>query len=352
MISMKRHHSLEASGIRKLVAESRGMETTDAVLTSTMTAMEKLVMERFSKGKKLDGGRLQNLLKSCDAIFRDRIRPIRYHSETLPATKVHPKGDAYEVCYVGVKRLAADLANYDELYQLFSFRLHVTRKSVSISLESLPYAFQYHAAERLMERAENVDTAFWQIASDLAEWSTMLKKSEYFARRHNEGSMSVPIMGTAGILIGEFAPRATSPSDRKVVIDGIGLRLCRLSVREGSQSHMFVGKTFIGRFVMRPNQAYSMKLLTDWRAAHSETYCPTVSDTVWERRHLTPQAVLSGEAVSALVSILDNPILRRSLHPDHLVNRIVQSDWDLPLGEWAHDRYRVGQDAEPSAIAA
>lgn len=352
MLQMRRHQGLEIAGIRKLVSESRGMETTDEVLTSTMAAMEKLVEERFSKGKKLDGGRLKNLLKSCDDIFHDRIRPIRAHVNSVAPTRVHPKADAHEVCYVGVKRQSKPVPGFDTLYQLFSFRLYATRKSVSMSLQSLPYAFQYHAAERLMERAENVDTAFWQIAADLAEWSSFIRRAEYFAKNVNGGALSIPVMGTAGMLIGQFAPLVASPSDRLVFADGTRLLIGVPSRADEAQRQMFVGVTFINRFIMRPNQAYAMSLLTDWRARFSDTYTPSIADSVWDRRVLTSQSPLCEESKASLSTILDDPTVRRALHPDWKVNKIIDSDWGLPLGDWAHERYKDDNRDRQAASAA
>lgn len=350
MLNMRRHQSLEIAGIRKLVSESRGMETTDEVLTSTMSAMEKLVESRFSKGKKLDGGRLQNLLHSCNDIFTDRIRPIRMHTNSIPPTRTHPKSEAYELCYVGVKRQSKPVPGFDTLYQLFSFRLYATRKSVSLSLESLPYAFQYHAAERLMERAENVDTAFWQIASDLTEWSSFIRRAGYFSKTVNNGELALPVMGTAGMLIGQFAPCVFSPSDRLVVSDGTRLLTGVPSL--ASPRQMFVGVTFINRFIMRPNQAYAMNLLTEWRERFSETYTPSIADTVWDQRYLSKPSPLCEESKTALSAILGDETVRRALHPDWRINKIIDSDWLLPLGAWAHDRYRDCGSERRAATAA
>jgi len=340
MTTYKRHQCLVASEIRKLADESRRIDPTDEVLTRTMLSMERLVSERFSKGKRLDGGRLRSLLARIDDIFREQVRPIRFHSERVEPTRVHPKGDAYEVCYVGVKRRADSVPGFDTLYQLFSFRLYATRKKVVLALESLPYAFQYHAAERLMERAENVDSAFWQIACDLAEWVPLIKRGEYFATRHNGGEFHVPVMGTAGMLIGEFAPRVPSTSDRVTIMDGEGTSQGSRPRREGDQKGMYVGTTFINRFIMRPNQAYAMNLVSCWRDRFADELPPVVDDILWGSRFLTPQTVMSGEACASAVAIFDDGIVRRALHPDWKVNRIIESDWSLPLGRWAHEQYR------------
>lgn len=337
---MTRHHSLTATGIRKLVSEASAMNTTDAVLSSTITRIEKLVSGRFEKGKKLDSPRLRNLAKSCDDIFHEHIRPIRVWSRHVEPTRAHPKADAYEACYVGVKRQTAKIKDYRDLYQLFSFRIYANRKLVVVSLESLPYAFEYHAAERLMERAENVETAFWQIASDVAEWSPLIRGAEYFATRVNRNDFSIPIMGKTGMLIGGYTPRISSPSDRSLIINATGVHIVSRVREECSQKQMFVGETFISRFLMRPNQAYAMKLMTDWRETHEENYAEVIPELLWQQRMLAPRVALSDETKRGLATILDDAILRRALHPDPEVNRIVESDWMLPLGDWAHDRYR------------
>lgn len=187
-----RHQGLEVSGIRKLVSEREKIDAVEGLTKVLISNFDRLILGKFAKGRRLSFDELRSVFKQADEVFRQKTTAVATSFHHVPGTFARPKSFAAESLYLGVRRMKNPPPGFHDVYQLFGFRLLGTAKCVMLEVDYLPLAFQYHAAERLMERVRDTDAAFLDVARSLAEWSVLLKKAQYTATGKIDGFLNIP----------------------------------------------------------------------------------------------------------------------------------------------------------------
>lgn len=336
-----RHQHLEIGRIQALVAEHRRVETTDAALKALSAAVEAKIYPRFSAGRKLTKEAIVGLLENCDAAIRAAFDPIAERSVHLPPTKARPKSDIWSRSYVGVKRMETRVAGYDTLYQPFVFRVVASRKTVSVTVRNLQVAFQYHAAERLLERSRTADHAFRAIAADLADWSRFLMLAERVSIRECAGDFGIPSAEGSGMYLGEFH-KTSAPYGKTVFFDSRGRDEWKISYEQGDP-RLYVVRTFVDRFHLRPTQLYAMNRISAWRELYATEFGEANDEVLFGRglSNSDCRTKFEGDCRIELDAIMADPVILRAMHPDLAMCRIRPEDFALPLGRWGE---RTGND--------
>jgi hypothetical protein len=334
-----RHQGLEISGIRKLVTEREKIDAVDGLTKVLISNIDRLIADRFAKGRRLSFTELRTVFQQADDVFRQKTSAVATSFTHVPGTFARPKSFAAESLYLGIRRMKTPPNGFYDVYQLFAFRLLGSAKCVMLEVEYLPLAFQYHAAERLLERVRDTDAAFLDVAKALAQWSLVIKKAQYTAVHRIGGFLNIPAVDNRGALLGEYVSQLPEPA---VSIEynergGFESRWAAPTLRHS----MFIVSTFVDRFVLRPNQLFSMNLLTDWKSRLSEEYERVNSGLLWPATMAHPRITcLDKHALDGLDTVLGNPELLRAMHPEKEVNRTQSSDYQLPLGAWALEASR------------
>lgn len=327
-----RHRELEMHDIRKIVHESGMVEKVDFRITDFLDRVDALVDERFYRRRRLTGEQLRSIYHECmDIISKDVVLLDAVFTE-IPATRTRPKGEVYEMRFVSFMKMTRLGPQFEDLFQLFSFRLRLSRRDVELDFCGHPVAFSYHAGERLMERGPETNTAMKMIASELAAHLELIRHAERHAIAHTDGRMIIPFRDQSGALFGEFidvgAQFNRSTRFRK--------RSVKEAVPTTSSERFFVAKTYVNRFLLEPVQRYSLHLLSLWRNEASEEY-----ETANARRCWT-----EGEGLAVQGPCLDDPNIERMLglaFENHDFRRglgrgcpeePLPEDPFLPMGSW------------------
>ncbi len=331
-----RHDNLDARQIRALVKSDAGMAERDHQLEVMIEAICIIVGSRFSMNKKLSGHMLADLFKRSDNLIRDRFRPLDYQHDRKPGTRVHPKGEQIEACYSMLVR-GSRPNGVSDIYQLVSMRLLGSRKSFQIDLIAHPVGFTYHVAERLMERTGMNEDAMDSLGRNLSKWMPFT----CVASRHldTDGGCAVPMDDNSGMLIGEMSHYDISVGAMRYVINKAGVTTIPSCMSHEPEVLPFVARTFVDRHQLRPAQAYSMKLLSDWNAENDGARYENEVNLLWPWSFNTDNADDIGDmadnALNELLDVVDDPVLVRAFHTDPDISRSFRSDDDLDLGEWA-----------------
>ncbi|MCZ7860984.1 hypothetical protein O9X98_06160 [Agrobacterium salinitolerans] len=334
-----RHQGLEVSSIRKLVSEREKIDAVDGLTKVLIANFDKLIGDKFERGRRLSFEQLRAVFRQADDVFRQKTASVACSFDQFPGTPARPKSFAAEALYMGIKRMSQPPPGFRDVYQLFAFRLLGSAKCVRLGIDYLPYAFQYHTAERLMERVRDTDAAFLDVARALAAWSLFIKRVQYTAINQIGGFMSVPAIDDRGALLGEYVNQQPE-SGIEIEYNNEGAMEFRRRI-PAAKCQIYIVSTFVDRFVLRPNQLYAMNLLTDWKLRYAEDYAHATAAWVWPGASGNPiVACLDKETETALVPILTDADFIRAMNPDKTVNCLQPRDWQLPLGAWAHDAPR------------
>lgn len=274
-----RHRNLLAEGIRALVANAQQVSSTQAVVDDLCKRVLGEVDKDFARGRRLDPKDMRRLYETLDAEIMKSLIVIDCRlRETLP-TAARPKGAAIDVSYVGVRK-RQESEGFDDLYELFTLRVSLKPKVATFHVHPHPIAFQYHAAERLVERVEGQSLPFELIGSELADWSLALWEAfricdeEAFDMR-----LSLPCLDGKGILAGQFVRLPASPVISRTV-NGTGR--FRRSEGEGDHYSVFMVRTFIGSSTLRPEQIGSLNRLARWRLLNKAEYVAAKEASLWD----------------------------------------------------------------------
>lgn len=329
-----RHDNLDAEKIRSLVKASEGTSERNDLLSNLIEAIGLIVVKRFALNRKLPGKTLELLFKHCDSVIRDRFRPLDYQHDRKPSTRTHPKGEQLESCYSMLVHLSGRENGFYDLYQLVSVRLFATRKFFRIDVIAHPAAFQYHAAERLMERTMGVEDALDVLGRNLSKWIPFISEAEL--RLPTDGGCCVPVEYNAGMLVGEFTNKLAVGAMRydfnKNGVDTTPLRM--------NPGHMraFVARTFVSRHQLRPAQAYAMKLLTNWDQQNEIDRHENEINMLWPWSFNNDNGAevggLGRHALEELDLVMEDPVFVRSMHAATEHSRSQPSDDLLDLGDW------------------
>lgn len=350
-----RHRELSAAEIRLLAADAASIDHSLEGLVWVQETVEKIVGSHFYNGRRISHAQCKALGAKLDQHVQLRMAPLDIRDRERRPTLARPKGGAVETSYVGIVRMR-DVPNFDRLYCLYTLRTTLTSRSIEIEYNTLPIAFSYHVAERLMLRAKDVSLAIRDIGSELADWSVLLSKADGRPQlSHN--FLAVPFMDRRGALLGEYVNLRETDSFL-VRYDENGASL-RESLPWLKTRRHFLVRTFVDRYKLRPNQSHAMRLLETWRREYETEYMAARDQYVWKTtlEHEVPAPSQFGEECAAMLErVLEDDALVRAMHPDRHVNAPTAADFRMPLGEW-HPSYgrqpaRRAFEAEPMAIAA
>jgi hypothetical protein len=258
-----------ADGIRALVENAQQVSSTQAVINDVCARIMGEVSEAYSRGRRMPPDALRGLFETLDDVVMNSLQIVDCRLRETPATAIHPKGAAIDVSYVGVRK-KLECEGFDDLFELFTLRVVLKSKIVTMHLHPHPIAFQYHAAERLVERVDGQSMPFEMIAAELAEWSLALWEVWRVSEGQPDLRLSLPCLNGEGMLAGQYVDLPASPIVRRT-INKIG-RFGNAAGRVGDRHTIFVAKTFVGSATLRPDQIAAMNKLARWRLLNKTAY--------------------------------------------------------------------------------
>jgi hypothetical protein len=258
-----------ADGIRTLVENAQQVSSTQAVINDVCARIMGEVSEAYSRGRRIAPDALRRLFEILDDVVMNSLQIVDCRLRETKATPTHPKGACLDVSYVGVRK-KLECEGFDDLYELFTLRVVLKSKIVTMHLHPHPIAFQYHAAERLVERVDGQSMPFELIAAELAEWSLALWEVFRVTDGAHDLRLSLPCLDGKGMLAGQFVDLPASPIVRRT-INKIG-RFGNAAGEAGDRHSIFVAKTFVGSATLRPDQIAAMNQLARWRLLNKTEY--------------------------------------------------------------------------------
>lgn len=328
-----RHRDLEVDNIRKLVGESTNVARTDDLIASFLSKVDRIVEDRFYSKRRLDGGQLSGIWKDCLETVKRDIAVIDGVFTEVPATRTRPKGEIYEMRFVSFMKMKDGPVDHRDVYQLFSFRLRLSRRSVDMDFEAHPVGFTYHAAERVLERGKDIEAAMLRTATELARSLELIACAESHAIEHCRSLFNVPFEDASGALLGEFVAAAPdinrSTEFRKGVVWDV----------EANRNHQrfFLARTFVDRYLLEPAQAYGMNLLDLWKNEAGEPYrisnarrCMTHGEGLAEYDYLMGD----GDIKSLIGLVFADADVRRGMLRHYGEGGVNGTDALLPCGRW------------------
>jgi hypothetical protein len=317
---MTRHGNLDKDAIRSLVDQASRVATLSSKLTAIQKTVMETVKERFRHGKKLTGIDLSVLLNGVDGAISSDFHPLDQQTTKIQPTRIHPKGEKCENLYVGLRVREGTEKTTNPIYQLFVFRFYITRKAVLMETRNLPLAFSYHAAERIIERSRNVDEAFRTIATGLLEWAPMLHHAAEVSVEKNGGFMAHPCSNRSGLFLGDYLEGSNGKA-HYVGMDGVGLERGTGTV-EHSDKPIYVARTFVEAYELRPDQTELADALSMWRAAFKEKLAEATKEYIYPYTLLceSKKMELSDAVVEPLKELVGHQAFRRIVVPMNVIN--------------------------------
>lgn len=342
-----RHRELTIDEIRLLTADAASVDHSREGMAWVQSAIEKVVGQHFYRGRRISHQQCKALAEELDGLVQRRMAPLDIRDRERRPTMARPKGGAVETSYVGVLRMK-DVPNFDRLYSLYTLRATITSRAIEVEYSTLPLAFTYHVAERLMLRSKNASDAIHEVGSELADWSVLLSKADG-RDQFSHNFMAVPFMDRRGALLGEYVNlRETENFLVRYDCDGASVRESQPWLK--TRRHFLV-RTFVDRYKLRPNQSHAMRLLETWRREYEADYMEARDQYVWKTTLDRPFPAIpefGDECSTMLDRVLDDDALVRAMHPDRSVNAPTARDFRMQLGEW-HPGYGR-QPLRPAAL--
>jgi hypothetical protein len=268
-----------ADGIRTLVENAQQVSSTQAVINDVCARIMREVSEAYSRGRRIAPDALRRLFETLDEVVMNSLQIVDCRLRETKATPIHPKGASVDVSYVGIRK-KLECEGFDDLYELFTLRVVLKSKIVTMHLHPHPIAFQYHAAERLVERVAGQSMPFEMIAAELAEWSLALWEVFRVTDSASVLRLSLPCLDGKGMLAGEFVDLPASPIVRRT-INKVG-RFGNAAGRPGDRHSIFIAKTFVGSATLRPNQINALNRLARWRLLNKAEYMEARDIALWD----------------------------------------------------------------------
>jgi hypothetical protein len=356
---MMRHRELSADDIRLLAADAATVDHSREGLAWVQSTIEKVVGSHFYNGRRITHPQCKALAAQLDDLVQRRMAPLDIRDRERRPTLAKPKGGAVESSYVGIFRMK-DSPSFDRLYSLYTLRTTITSRAIEVEYNTLPVAFTYHVAERLMLRTRDVSEALHDIGNELADWAVFLSKTDG-RPQFSHNFMAVPFMDRRGALLGEYV-NIRHVENFLVRYDEDGEFISESQPWLKTRRHFLV-RTFVDRYKLRPNQSHAMRLLETWRREYDDVYMAARDQYVWKTSLECPIPVAAefGEECSTMLDrVLEDDALVRSMHPDRNVNAPTARDFRMQLGEW-HPAYGraplrptalVEAETAPIAVAA
>lgn len=328
-----RHRELTADCIRLLTADAASVDHSREGIKWVQSTIEKVVGSHFYNGRRITHPQCKALAAELDHLVQLRMAPLDIRDRERRPTLAKPKGGAVESSYVGLFRMN-DMPSFDRLYSLYTLRATITSRSIEVEYNTLPVAFTYHVAERLMLRTADASQALHDIGNELADWAVFLSKTDG-RRQFSHNFMAVPFMDRRGALLGEYV-NLRDVENFMVRYDKDGSTVCDSQPWLKTRRHFLV-RTFVDRYKLRPNQSHGMRLLETWRREYADDYMAARDEYIWKTSLECPiptGADFSEESSTMLERVLEDDALVRAMHPDRSVNAPTARDYRMPLGEW------------------
>lgn len=302
---MIKHGNLEASAIRGLVAEDTLAKRVSLAMRDLYSKLDDTIKPFFIDGRKLRGTDLKVMFHDCCQQVASIAPPIDQDFTFREQTRAKPKGEAYQARFVGVKRIENVPSDVD-YYQIFNFTIFASRKTVTLDFQGQPFAFQYHTAERLLERGIDREKAILRLGETLYGWSTALLEAKGYSEANFEKRMVIPMGDKSGLLLGDFVSSDIYHGMRRIY-DGKGCR--EQGVHVGGFDFMFLARTFVGEHMLSEAQTALSRRLSDWHTAHVEEIQETNRALLWRtdmQQHTVDRQPLSDRAVDDLAEIVED----------------------------------------------
>lgn len=322
-----RHRNLMADGIRALTSNARQVSCAQDVISGVWKTITAEVDRHYARGRRIAPNTMRALYESFDEIVMNSLQIVDCRLRETSATATKPKGAAIDVSYVGVmKKEESD--GYPDLYELFTLRIVLKSKVVKLHLHPHPITFQYHAAERLVERVEGQTLPFEMIAAELADWSLALWEVFRVSGNSEDLHLSLPCMEGKGMLAGRFVDLPMSP-----IFGTTNNRSGRFGNIMGSKDEKaahFVVKTFVGQDRLRPEQVAALNRVARWRMVNKTEYMDARDASLWDvdfydNGYAVPE--MGDKPRADLVAILEDPAFKRAM-----TTRTLEAGGSLPRG--------------------
>lgn len=269
---MLKHKNLDAPRIRNLVREDAVTGKFDDASVAMFSDLLLYLGGIFDRGRRLRAEELKTVMDIVDSRIREGFLVVRSGKSNIPPTRIKPKGESYENRYIAVHRIEANS------YILVAYRLLGTRKVIRLEQAALPIGFTYHAAERMLERAADVEMAFRQIAESLLEYMVFTKLGEVPCVKNLACDLLIPDVGGHGALLGGIYEVERKPERFDFRIEGMFTSHPKpfwgLSTR-------FVAHTFIGTSQMREEQIALSDAIRAWKEGRQSFNDDLFARTCW-----------------------------------------------------------------------
>jgi hypothetical protein len=302
---MMKHRNIEATAIRSLVHEDATAATVADEINAIYDTLDEVIKPAHINGRKLKGDVLRSVFDECCRRLVTMADPIDSDQSFRAATKTRPKGEAYQARFVGFKRVEDSPAKHEQ-YQLFNFRIFASRKLVRIDYQQQPFAFQYHTAERLLERGQEKRGALRRLAVSVYKASAMLMAAQKYSTDKLSGRMIAPMSDGAGLLLGDYINKSVSSGKRRTY-DHSSCRDNGINI--AGSDITFLARTFVSNGMLRPDQLKLAKAISEWQTDYNSENLRAVRDFFWRsdmQVDTRDWAPLEEKAYDALATILDN----------------------------------------------
>lgn len=301
----QKHRTITADAIRSLVSEDAAAQRVAAEIPEIYGALDRAIKPFFQNGRKLKGEELRQLFENCIEHFKRMAPPVDYDSAFRPPTRTRPKGEAYQARFVSAKRIENSL-NGREQYQLFAFTIFASRKAVVLDYQEHPITFQYHTAERLLERSQEKASAIWRLANAVYKWSAVIILAQKHSLADLDSRMLLPLE-ESGILLGDYVPRSLFSGTRRTY-DANGCREQKAKME--NTDYTFLARTFVSVGMLRPEQIKLMNDMNTWEESHSAENLDCIRSHFWRRDmdDLRNDLEVFGDATyDSLAAIMNDP---------------------------------------------
>jgi hypothetical protein len=303
-----RQENLTDDDKQRLVVESRSLNGLQGALSSIYDYIEQSVSATFSSGNGLKPNRLEELNSAIDFLVIKHMRPLKSRYDSRPGSKATGTPPAFESCHVLVMPSRANSSAGENVYQLFSLRLLVSKREIDVVLRPIPAAFRFHAASRLLQRAPAVDFAMRQTAMDLANWTAFLKHSEWAGINFTSTQMFIPAFRATGLILGNYDPNYGLDVGVRTTISNGTVTTSEIPA-DPLDPAMFFANTFVGDDDLAESQRHFKKRLLEWKTSCGDRMDVSQADGFWPDRVLSAASGggLSAEDVEALELYLTRP---------------------------------------------
>lgn len=303
---MHKHQNIDREAIVDLVAENQLTTRVSQQIKAFYDELDAIIAPFSVSGRKFKGNNVKELFSRCCEIFETKMPVIDRDISYREPTRTRPKGEAYQARYVGFKQIENADARTEQ-YQLFNFTIFASRKKILLTFQEQPFSFQYHTAERLLERTETKKDALKRLAEAIYTWSTAILESKGHSYKSIQRKLAYPMPDGTGLLLGDFLDRNIHYGCTRFY-DQMGARERGISV--GNYDFMFLARTFVGNSLLSDNQLQLSNRLLSWLQKHADHNHQINRKLFWRSymlEHVIDRVPLNEEAFSDLADIMDSP---------------------------------------------